>query len=377
MKKSFAILAIVGLVVAVYSCRKHSDELTTGQTVYLDLPATVDNYHFVDSAKHYNAVATLGRVLFYDTHLSLNNSVSCGSCHKQTSGFADNVAFSSGYEGRLTKRNSPIIANIFSDGISPTLRSSSVFPLFWDGRETILTHLISRPVTNHVEMGIDDFNSLPSKLSALSYYAPLFKNAYGSSEVSSDKIADAVSVFLISIQSSGSRFDKFTEKLLTQGHDVSAAAQGIFTTQELEGYNLFTSTYNCASCHHIFSNSYSTFDIRDIGLEQNYADNGRGVITGLPTDNGKFKVPKLNNIALSAPYMHDGRYKTLGEVIDHYSNNIQQSPNLDKDLMDSTGHAIQMNINSNNKQALIAFLNTMTDFDMISDPKFSNPFKVK
>ncbi|MCW3123096.1 MAG: cytochrome-c peroxidase [Flavipsychrobacter sp.] len=384
MKKTITTLAIVLLVVVVYSCKKHSDEttLTTG-TVYLDLPPTVDNYHFADSgfaSRNSNYVATLGRVLFYDSHLSLNNAISCGSCHKQSASFADNVAFSTGYEGRLTKRNSPMIANLLGDQPRSNVKSMNMIPLFWDGREILLTNLISRPVTNHVEMGIDDFNSLPSKLSALPYYSALFKNAYGDTQITSQRIADAVSVFIISIQSNNSRFDLFAKRLTSNmitSSSIAAAATGLLTTQELAGFNLFTNTYNCEGCHHIFTNFYSISDMRDIGLDAVYVDNGSGTITGDTYDNGKFKVPKLKNVALSAPYMHDGRYKTLDEVIDHYSHGIQNSPNLDRELTDSAGHPMQMNINDNNKQALIAFLQTMTDFDVVSDPKFANPFKVK
>jgi cytochrome c peroxidase len=154
---------------------------------------------------------------------------------------------------------------------------------------------------------------------------------------------------------------------------------GIFSPEEQHGYTLFMTKYNCASCHHIITNSYSQSEaFIDAGLDANYTDLGRGVITNSTLDNGKFKVPSLHNVALTAPYMHDGRFKTLEEVIDHYSTGIEYSPNLNVMFADTTNkQARQMNISDADKQALVAFLKTFTDYQMISDPKFSNPFKTK
>jgi len=365
MKKIIAIGSLVVLMVIVYSCKKNADK--PNAQVYLDLPATTDVYSAFTTDPSYNQKATLGRVLFYDSHLSVNNAVACGSCHKQALGFADNVSFSTGFEGQLTKRNSKSIVNLNGDNFSQPNITQPGSPLFWDGREEIVKDLIARPITNHVEMGIEDTNVLPGKLAGLNYYNQLLYNAYGDSSFSMDRIAECVSSFIVSIQSSNTRFDQY-------------AAQGntsAFTAQEVMGYNLFTTKYNCENCHHVFQNSYTVDDFKDIGLDVNYTDLGRGAVSGVSSDNGKFRVPSLRNVALSAPYMHDGRYKTLGDVIDHYSHGIQKSANLDVQLQDSTGHAMQMNIPDGDKQALIAFLNTMTDYQLISDPKFSNPFKVK
>jgi len=375
VKKSIAILMILSLVLVVYSCKKNNDKLNG--TVYLDLPATPYNYAGTAfmAPPQVNQKATLGRVLFYDTHLSLNNAISCGSCHKQAEGFADNVALSVGYEGRLTKRNSKSISNITGDELDFRSIDTGFLPLFWDGREDALMGLVSRPITNHVEMGVSDFSVLPAKLSGLSYYSSLFSSAYGDPSITTDRISECVAIFLASIQSHSTRFDAFLQGF---NPGTGQSSSTVYSPQELQGYNLFTTKYHCENCHHIVSNSYTTIDFKDIGLDKNYTDMGRGTITGNPADNGKFKVPSLRNVALTAPYMHDGRYKTLGEVIDHYSKNIQPSTNLDIQLRDSTtGHAMSMNIADNEKDAIIAFLNTFTDYQLVTDPKFSNPFKVK
>lgn len=372
MKKTYVLLSILSLIVIGYSCKKNVSK--SAGTVELELPSTPYTYSAMsfNSDPTINNKATLGRVLFYDSHLSINNAISCASCHKQAYGFADNVAFSVGYEGRLTYRNSKNIANLEGNdnsGVIPpftTLSSNQGLPLFWDGRENILTNLVARPITNHVEMGFVDFNTLPQKLSSLSYYSSLFSDAYGDNNITSDRISECVADFLASITSSGSKVDQF----------IASGAQTGLSSLEYAGYTLFTSKYNCDNCHHVFSSSYTVLDFKDIGLDATYTDIGRGTITGNDTDKGKFKVPSLHNVALTAPYMHDGRYKTLGDVIDHYSHGIQSSKNLDQQFRNADGTAKQMNIPDADKEALIAFLNAFTDYNMVTDPKFSNPFKL-
>jgi cytochrome c peroxidase len=375
MKKLIGLSAIMAVIAIANSCKK----TTTGSTgtVYLDLPTTAYNYDPNPSTTFTNKVnekATLGRVLFYDTHLSLNNAISCGSCHHQTSGFADNVAFSVGYEGRLTGRNSRGFANITGTTVRfDNINSPSVL-LFWDGRENTLQNLIGRPITNHVEMGITDFSEMPAKLSTLDYYKQLFTNAYGSSNISTDKISECVAIFVASITSHNSRFDQFMGNSMFSG---TPSHPEVYTANEYAGFNLFINKYHCQNCHRIFTSYYSSADMLDIGLDQNYFDKGYGTITGRTDDNGKFRTPGLRNVALTAPYMHDGRFKTLDDVLNHYSHGINNSPNLTSMLKDDDGKPKSFNISDADKEALIAFLNTLTDYTMITDPKYANPFKAK
>ena len=369
MKKSIVLFSVIAAVIAVYSCNKTDSAKPSSTSAYLDLPAIPYTYAIAgDTDVAINQKATLGRVLFYDSHLSLNNAVSCGSCHKQAIGFADNVAFSTGYEGRTTKRNSQGIEGLAGNGLI-FVNQGIVNPMFWDGREDVLLNLIARPVTNHVEMGVEDMNTLPQKLTALNYYNKLFNSAYGDSTITADRISESITDFISSITANNTRFDKYNDGNI-----------GALNALELEGQDLFINKYNCAGCHQIFSDNYSSPEaaFRNIGLDVISADAGRGAITGATSDYGKFRVPSLKNVALTAPYMHDGRYKTLSEVIDHYSHNIENSANLDLALRDSaTYQPISMNITDQEKQALIAFLNTLTDPTMVTDPRFSNPFKVK
>ncbi len=366
MKKLFSLVSISVFVAARVSC--HKNAVTPSGTVYLDLPATSYQYYtpsYGDTTV--NSKATLGRVLFYDGHLSVNNSISCASCHKQAFGFSDNNAFSTGFEGKITRRNSKGIHNIVGvNNFFSNIILQHNTPLFWDGRENSLLNLVDRPITNHVEMGITDPDALAPKIAAISCYPPLFKKAYGDEQVTSARISECISMFMASIQSTNSKIDQYFKGNTT-----------VLNALELKGMGLFNSTYNCASCHHSNSGPYTFFDFHDIGLDENYNDLGMGVIFSSTTDNGKFRVPDLANVALTAPYMHDGRYKTLDDVLEHYSHNIKNSPNLDPVLRGTDQKAKQMNISSDDKMALIAFLNTFTDYTTIQDPKFSNPFKVK
>ncbi|HTJ51912.1 MAG TPA: cytochrome c peroxidase [Cyclobacteriaceae bacterium] len=353
------VISILGLV--LQSC--NSDVQSTNEA-HLVLPSTTDNY-FVNIN---DEVPTLGRVLFYDNKLSVNNTISCSSCHKQSSAFADNVKFSRGFENRITLRNSMPIQNInvfsgvFSDGPvfgDPTTK------LFWDGRESDLRTMVLRPIVNHIEMGITDVDQLAEKLKSVSYYKDLFTKAYGSDEITATKISDALSYFLQSIKSTNTKFDmanRFQDKL---------------TALEMKGRQLFSDTYNCNSCHRVetpdgYAMAGGTF--ANIGLDPVYSDGGLANVTGAAADVGKFKIPSLRNVIFTAPYMHDGRFSTLEEVLDHYSSGIQDNPNLDSKLK-SNGGPKQMNIPDDDRKAIIAFLNTLTDVQVLSDQKFSNPFK--
>ena len=375
--KKIIVISLLILSISYLSCKKDTYP-SGGGTVYLDLPSTPYTYYSktIDS---FNKVATLGRVLFYEGKLSVNNAVSCGSCHKQEFAFADNVALSKGFEDRLTKRNSPPIQNLLGFGFKGTPSFFANTNLFWDGRENNIQSLIVRPISNHVEMGMEDLTQLPLKLATVSYYAQLFTNAYGSSEITTDKISNAIATFISSISATNSRFDQAMFQTDSAGFLISRTNMSVLTQQEQIGYSLFMTKYNCGNCHHIITNSYNDSEtFIDAGLDASYTDLGRGTITQNSADNGKFKVPSLHNVALTAPYMHDGRFATLEEVIDHYSTGLQSSPNLSVFLTDSSKHnARQMNISSTEKEALVAFLKTFTDYSMITDPKYSNPFKVK
>jgi len=301
---------------------------------------------------------TLGRVLFYDSHLSVNASISCASCHKQALAFSDNTALSRGFENRFTLRNSQPIQNL---GFS----NPTELNLFWDGRESFLQTMVLKPILNHVEMGMGTEAEIVERVSRYPYYADLFMETYGTSTVTSERISGALTTFIENISSTNSRFDRWR----MNGSQLSAI--------ELSGKSLFITKYNCNGCHKVEIPGLYNFSgggFINIGLDEEYADNGRYNVTNNPWDRGGFKVPDLRNVALTAPYMHDGRFATLDQVLDHYSHGIANHPNLDFRLRNSEGNAASMNISDQEKAAIIAFLNTMTDYSMISCKSFSDPF---
>jgi cytochrome c peroxidase len=356
MRTKFFIVVFVFTTIAsaFISCNNESDVSPTPVTLDPNAPDPPEFPNGQIDAP----VFKLGRVLFYDSHLSVNASISCASCHKQTLAFSDNTAFSRGFENSLTGRNSQPIQNL-------GLNSMTSLNLFWDGRESILQTMVLKPIINHVEMGMGTEQDIVDRVGKYPYYEDLFIEAFGTSAVTSDRISQALSTFVGSISSANSRFDRWQN------------GEGQLTAIELSGKSLFFTKYNCNACHKVnMPGFYQVFEggFINIGLDAEYADNGRYNVTNNPSDRGRFKVPDLRNVALTAPYMHDGRFTTLDQVLEHYSHGISNHPNLDSRLQDSQHNAMRMNISSQEKTAIIAFLNTMTDYSMISSKSFSDPF---
>ena len=323
-----------------------------------------------------DAGATLGRVLFYDVNLSLNNTVSCASCHQQSNAFTDPDRFSIGFDGVLTDRNSMSILNArwYDNG-----------KFFWDERAASLEDQALQPIISVVEMGMD-LDDLNLKLAAIDYYPTLFTAAFGDNQITSERIGKALAQFQRSIVSFDSKFDDG----IRLGHAINQDFSN-FSAQENLGKDLFLGGrepgetrpgINCASCHmdgfdQPDPNEAIFKDIiaRNIGLDanDNVTDLGVGAVTGNVADNGKFKTPSLRNVALTGPYMHDGRLATLNDVISHYRNGIEDHPNLDDRLKDG-GQPQRTNYSDNERAALIAFLNTLTDATIATNPLWSDPF---
>lgn len=310
--------------------------------------------------------ATLGRVLFYDTKLSRNRAVSCASCHDQSLAFSDNVAFSEGFEGELTKRNSlPLAASANFESSYGGAFSSRQALFFWDERAHTIAQQSTMTIADDIEMGMD-MNALVDRLNKTDYYPILFKKAYGSENVIPGRITEALEEFINSIVSVDSRFDEGMAR-----HQNAHRMFSNFTAQENIGRNLYVQ--NCASCHSADMSSL-TETVANNGLDLVYEDKGIGARTFAPFDNGVFKVPFLRNIALTGPYMHDGRFATLREVVEHYNSGIQDHENLDFRLKDGNSPK-RLNLSSHEKEALVAFLETLTDPTFLEADRYSDPFK--
>lgn len=399
---------ILLLLIMLTSCSSSSDEgYKPIENVFeeLNLPETYFNYANIELPAHYksnnfpaqfqfqyaaikfdntpadnpitDAGATLGRILFYDKKLSANNTISCASCHQQKFGFSDPRVLSEGFDKDFTRRHSMGLVN-------SRFYFSGKF--FWDERAGTLEEQVLQPFQDPVEMGLS-LEVLVEIVKNQIHYPSLFKASFGDENVTSSRISKALSQFIRSLVSTTSKYDVARSKVQSPIDDFPD-----FTNQENMGKKLFflpIKTINggqiiCAGCHvteafvgSIPNNQFDgTTTSLNNGLDLKSTDD-LGVFESSknPRDIGKFKVPSLRNIAIRPPYMHDGRFTTLEEVLNHYSTGIQNHTNLAQSLLMSNGKPIKLNLTKQQKDALIAFLNTLTDHKMIADEKYSDPFK--
>jgi cytochrome c peroxidase len=325
-------------------------------------PNVLDNDNTPANNPVTNEGATLGRVLFYDKQLSLNNTVSCASCHSQSTGFTDVNQFSEGFAGGLTGAHSMRLANAnFYTGDN----------MFWDKRAATLEEQVIMPVQDHIEMGFDaeagGMDSLIRRLEMLDYYPILFDRAFKSEEITAERIQLALAQFIRSMVSVNSKFDDGYAEVFVPGPGGGSinASFPNFTAAENLGKALFLLPPNqggagCAACH-----QPPTFAL-DNNSRSNGLDQGEDIV---------FKSPSLKNLGLAGGYMHDGRFETLEEVVAHYNDGIQPGPALDNRLRNPQGQPVRLNLTPQEQEALVAFLNTLDDLAIISDQRFADPFK--
>jgi cytochrome c peroxidase len=282
----------------------------------------------------------LGKKLFFDKRLSGDNTISCASCHQPEFSFADGgKALSVGVNGAEGSRNTPALINL-------GWRTH----LFHDGRAESLEEQASGPITNPLEMD-ENFPNLISELALDPDYPKLFSAAFANGKINQENIEFALAQYQRLLVSNNSKYDKVL------------AGEASFSNEEKAGFNLFFSEKTeCFHCHGTILLTNQGFN--NIGLDLEYEDKGRADVTGLSRDNGKFIPPTLRNIELTAPYMHDGRFETLEEVIDFYNDDLQNHANLDPVV------ATNMNLNADEKAQLLAFLKTLTDTVFTNNPEF-------
>lgn len=303
----------------------------------------------------------LGRMLFYETQLSGNNSISCSSCHQQRLAFTDGRRFSAGISGQLTSRNSMSLANLLW-----------VRNFFWDGRAGSLEEQATFPLTDVHEMG-QPLEKSAAKLQKTQQYPALFRSAFGTTHITKEHIVKAIAQFERTLISANSPYDQYLAGTYRP------------TEQELRGMALFMNSpdarnnirgANCGHCH----GGPKTFKelFHNNGLDSTFTDTGREGLTGQATDRGRFRVPTLRNIALTSPYMHDGRFSTLEDVLEHYNSHLITSPTLSSFLQTSNElGGKSLSLTSSEKQDIISFLHMLTDSEFVNNPLFSNPFTQK
>jgi cytochrome c peroxidase len=360
------------VLVLVWSAAALSASRTTKST--LNLPATPYRYASVELPTHFTQSgpsrdntppgnplsddgATLGRVLFYDTRLSANNTTSCGSCHVQAHAFADPKPFSKGFHGALTDRRAMPLVNV---------RYYQRGRFFWDERAGNLEEMVLLPIQSRIEMG-QDLKLVVETLARDRTYRTLFTRAFGDRQVTEQRIGKALAQFIRSIVSYQSRYDDGRARAQSAQDDFRN-----FTLQENRGKALFMR--NCSTCHMRDGNEHFLVPIpANTGLRgaDPTADGGVADATLRGMDLGSFKSPSLRNVEVTAPYGHDGRFATLEALMDHYSDNPIVDP--------SVGYVNPrpLMFTSTEKAALIAFLKTLTDRTSLTDPRFSNPFVEK
>lgn len=344
-KTFFAILALIAFSTSLSwllgACRKSEHDTATplAQVLPAGFPAPV--YTFADNPLTSEGFE-LGRRLFYDGRLSIDGWHPCSSCHQQIGGFGTfDHDRSHGVFNSHTLRNAPVLFN---------LAWNNAF--HWDGEFVSLQDEAAQPITGHIEMG-ENFRRVIDKLEGDSYYARMFRKVFHTDEILPIHVQKALTQFTGYLVSAESKYDRYKR------------GQATFTTQEENGYQVYKT--NCAGCHPepLFTDN----SFRNIGLPiDNFLnDHGRIRVTGKPEDSLKFKVPTLRNVYISNNYMHDGRFNTLAQVINHYRTGVQASNTLDP--------AVAGGITLTNTEAanVVVFLRTLTDSTFIFDPRFSKP----
>ncbi len=393
MKKLAPVFTMLALFLLLGACKSdfsyyyYSKEETQLLSEYLNLPELPDDYT-INFPSHLSNVglfpraierdkAVLGRVIFYDKKLSKDGTVSCASCHKQELAFSDDKAFSDGVYDRSTDRNSIALGSVanFSAYYGTDLNGSSAIRFFWDNRAETAADQSRGSMTNAKEMDMT-MHEIASTVEAQPYYEPLFKKAFGSAVVTEELVLEAVANFVNAMGSYQSKFDAEANNSPQSfsggfGNSMFSQAFNGFSPAENRGKTLYNN--NCSSCHS-GNMGRPVLQLANNGLEANPTDLGVGAITGNLAEKGSFKVPTLRNIALTGPYMHDGRFSSLNDVLDFYSTGIQNHAFLHADLQ-TGGQPKRMNFSATDKTDLIAFLNTLTDDHLLDDKKFSDPFK--
>ncbi|MGH8446529.1 MAG: cytochrome-c peroxidase [Solimonas sp.] len=343
MKTAAALLLALGLAVAWRTGfgARFDAWLETHRMPRLVVPPgwPAPRYDFADNPVTPAGFA-LGRALFYDPQLSRDGSIACANCHQQFAAFAHyDHRVSHGIGGVDGKRNAPALFNL---AWQPDF--------MWDGAVHSLELQPLAPLANPIEMG-ETLPGVLAKLRADPAYPPRFAAAFGTPEIDSQRMLRALTQFIGTLQATHARYD------------TVMAGEASFTAPEQRGLAVFRA--QCASCHR--EPLFTDFSYRNNGLDREPRDAGREVISGRAEDHGRFRVPSLRNVALTAPYMHDGRFATLDEVLDHYASHIEESPTLDPQLRKG------ITLDAADRAALLQFLATLNDERLLADRRYAEP----
>ena len=366
-KKLLYIGVFILLIIVVQACQDDDNgSQNTSGVQYDDTPYALNTGGFdnppiaMDNQLTVQGVK-LGRMLFYEKKLSRDGSMSCASCHRQEHAFTDTSLFSEGVRGKLGKRQAMAVFNM----------AWNENEFFWDGRAHLLRDQSLKPIEDSLEMD-ETLANVVNKLKIDQMYIDQFVRAFGSEEITETKMALALEQFMNSIVSVESKYDRY----------LRGAA--ILDTNEERGRVLFFSEFNpsfpsvsgadCQHCHSGLNFENDRYMNNALDTDAGMTDNGRMDVTGKSSDKGKFKVTSLRNVEVTAPYMHDGRFKTLEEVVDHYNTGLKNSSTVDPTLIYPLNNG-GLQLSNEDKRDLVAFLKTLTDEVMLTNPEYSDPFK--
>lgn len=365
MNKSKNIFLLTLLTIAIYSCS--DDVMPTSPADVVEQDTTAYNFTFgdlpapdlpADNVLTEQGVQ-LGRMLFYEKMLSRDNSQACADCHRQEHGFSDTTRFSLGVDMLAGRRQAMAVFNM--------AWNSNAF--FWDGRSHLLRDQALLPIQDELEMD-ESLDNVIAKLSADKSYTDQFTRVFGSDDITEDRMALAMEQFMLSIVSHDSKYDQWQ------------SGSAILTESEERGRQLFETEYNpffpefsgadCAHCHGGANFENDQYMNNGLDSDADFVDFGRAEFTGLPSDRATFKVPTLRNIELTPPYMHDGRFSTLEEVINHYNEGIHPSTTADQTVLNTMETGLFLD--DQDKQDLLNFLKTLTDYTFVNDQRYTSPF---
>jgi cytochrome c peroxidase len=361
MKFKIFLGLMLSVAITIYSCK--DDDIVEG-VVHDTTPYILEYGDFSPPAIASDNKLTvqgvkLGKMLFYETMLSKDGTQACATCHMQEFAFSDTARLSIGVEGLPGKRQAMAVFNM----------AWNENEFFWDGRAHLLRDQSLLPIQDELEMN-ETLDGVIAKLNASQTYKDQFIRAFGSDEITSEKMSLAMEQFMNSIVSYDSKYDQYLK-------DTT-----VFNASEKRGFDLFFTEYNeffpnesgadCEHCHtgDNFENDQYMNNGLDAGVDQ--TDIGRENVTTNAIDKAKFKVTSLRNIELTAPYMHDGRFNTLEEVVDHYNSGLKGSPSIDPALEATRGTGLRLT--DQDKQDLVAFLKTLTDQSLINNSEYASPF---
>jgi cytochrome c peroxidase len=312
----------------------------------------------------------LGRMLFYETQLSADNTVSCASCHQQERAFTDGQQFATGIGGATFERNSMSLHNLLW-----------VSHLNWDGSASGLEEQAVMPLTNPLEMGLASVDEAVQRLQATDIYPEQFFRAFGSDSITTNHLLSALAQFQRTLISDDSRLDRYWRGEY-EPSELERRGMDLFYTHPEPSQGIRGG--NCGDCHlgPFTGGAIEGFNgFHNNGLDEDATlAEGLASHTGNAFDRGKFRAPSLRNIALTAPYMHDGRFRTLEELLEHYDAHIQMSETLDPLIRQASnepivaGEPIKLHLQEDEKEAILAFLHMLTDSTFIQDERFANPF---